>query len=111
MTVFGATRNSDVGRVPRIDRDGSDETGNGTESAPWRTIGFALDQAALLAQDSTRIVVQTGTYVEDLLLEEGVSITGATATWSYRAASPVPREAHCAISRSFLRKAPRTCSK
>ncbi len=58
--------------------DGNDETGNGTEAAPWRTISFALDQAALLGGDSTRIVVQTGTYVEDLLLEEGVSITGAT---------------------------------
>ena len=59
---------------------GNDKTGNGSESAPWKTITQALQ----VAQPNTVIMLSPGTYsaetgeVFPLMLKPGVSIQGDT---------------------------------
>lgn len=57
---------------------GSDVTGTGTRSAPWASIGFALQQAATQATETfpARVIVLGGTYNENVTLVPFVNVSG-----------------------------------
>ncbi|MCD6288287.1 MAG: right-handed parallel beta-helix repeat-containing protein, partial [Candidatus Hydrogenedentes bacterium] len=58
---------------------GNDLTGDGSETAPWSTIGHAIARAALVATDANPVTIHLaeGTYEEPVVLVPHVSLVGA----------------------------------
>ena len=56
---------------------GVDVSTGGTESAPWRTINYALDQVAPAEQVPVTLVILPGTYYEGVALKPHVMLAGA----------------------------------
>ena len=63
---------------------GSDETGDGTQSNPWATIVKAIAEAEGIPRAPLSIYVASGTYVENIVMEEYESLYGgySPANWS-----------------------------
>lgn len=57
---------------------GNDTTGDGTRARPWKTINFAITQAAVAAtpEKPTRVIVLGGVYSEDVVMADNVNVTG-----------------------------------
>lgn len=64
---------------------GSDTTGNGTKSNPWRHIQYAIDKASAKSGTTLRINVLKGIYEEELVIHKPLLIKGAgvgkATTW------------------------------
>lgn len=65
---------------------GSDTTGNGTKSKPWRHIQYAIDKASAKGGTTLRINVMKGIYEEELVIHKPLLIKGAgigkATTWA-----------------------------
>jgi len=59
-----------------IAQDGVDEPDAGFSGRPWRTINYALSQITPNPAQRQRILIRTGTYVEDVTLLENVILAG-----------------------------------
>ena len=59
-----------------VDDDGSDETGNGTEENPWRTIQRAVDSLPSILDHSASVFIKSGTYAENVVIS-GLSGAGS----------------------------------
>ncbi len=74
------------GKDPRfqvfVSVSGDDESGDGTEEAPWRTIGFVMDQAVSQPSNwpDTIINVSPGTFQEQILFAPNVTVKGSGET-------------------------------
>lgn len=83
---------------------GSNSTGNGSQSKPWRTIQYALDHASYSGFDKTRINLAKGIYNENIVIQKPVIITGAgsSETVSSNAGNPdLPNQQVSVISRQI----------
>lgn len=56
---------------------GSNSGGNGSQSKPWRTINYALNQANYIVSSTVRIHLAKGIYNENLIITDDVVIVGA----------------------------------
>lgn len=63
-----------------VSPNGADDANGGSESAPWRTIGFALNQVDASANNPVRIILADGNYPEDVVLAPWVSLVGAVGS-------------------------------
>lgn len=66
---------------------GSNSTGNGSSSKPWRTIQYALDHASYAGTSIVRINLAKGIYNENIVIDEEVIIRGVgssqeVTTWT-----------------------------
>lgn len=64
---------------------GNDTTGDGSQASPWATVDKGVGMAATVVGNgiTARVHVQTGTYDEDIVMVDGVSILGGyAADWS-----------------------------
>jgi hypothetical protein len=83
---------------------GSDSSGNGSQSKPWRTIQYALDHANYAGTSTVTINLAKGIYNENIVIKEEVIIRGAgsSETVSTTTANPlVPMQNVSVITRQI----------
>ena len=60
-----------------VSPSGTDSLTRGQRATPWKTIGFALSQVESSVENPVRVVLATGIYSENVMLEPGVMLAGA----------------------------------
>ncbi len=65
-----------------VDVTGSDTTGNGASSSPWRTIQYALNHASYISSKTVRLHLAKGIYQENIVIQTPVVIVGVGSSQS-----------------------------